>query len=97
MKNKFRLDKYALPEKYEIFIEPDLENEKFIGNETIHLEINKPTKQIKLNTIGLKITNPKLLDSNKSEYIPEIKFDEELKWLSLILIKKSEQVTFHFI
>ena len=69
MKNKFRLDKYALPEKYEIFIEPDLENEKFIGNETIHLEINKPTKQIKLNTIGLKITNPKLLDANKSEYI----------------------------
>ena len=77
MKNKFRLDKYAIPEKYEIFIEPDLENEKFIGNETIHLEINKPTKQIKLNTIGLKITNPKLLDANESEYIPEIKFDEE--------------------
>ena len=23
MKNKFRLDKYAIPEKYEIFIEPD--------------------------------------------------------------------------
>ena len=27
MKNKFRLEKYALPKKYEIFIEPDLENE----------------------------------------------------------------------
>ena len=25
MKNKFRLGKYAIPEKYEIFIEPDLE------------------------------------------------------------------------
>ena len=85
MKNKFRLDKYAIPEKYEIFIEPDLENEKFIGNETINLEINKPTKQIKLNTIGLKITNPKLFDESRSEYIPEVKFDE-----------KHEMVEFNF-
>ena len=77
MKNKFRLDNYALPEKYEIFIEPDLENEKFNGHETIQLEINKPTKQIKLNTIGLKIINPKLFDSSNFEHIPEIKFDEE--------------------
>ena len=64
MKNKFRLDKYAIPEKYEIFIEPDLENEKFIGNETIHLEIIKPTKQIKLNTIGLKIGDVVMREDN---------------------------------
>ena len=64
MNNKFRLDKNAQPEKYEIFIEPDLENEKFTGNESIHLSINKPTKQIKLNSIGLKINNVKLINSN---------------------------------
>ena len=37
MINKFRLDKNSQPEKYEIFIEPDLDNEKFTGNESIHL------------------------------------------------------------
>ena len=77
MNNKFRLDKNAQPEKYEIFIEPDLENEKFTGNESIHLSINKPTKQIKLNSIGLKINNVKLIDSNKEEVYPDIKFDDE--------------------
>ena len=77
MNNKFRLDKNAQPEKYEIFIEPDLENEKFTGNESIHLSINKPTKQIKLNSIGLKINNVKLINSNKEEVYPDIKFDDE--------------------
>ena len=77
MNNKFRLDKNAQPEKYEIFIEPDLENEKFTGNESIHLSINKPTKLIKLNSIGLKINNVKLIDSNKEEVYPDIKFDDE--------------------
>ena len=43
MINKFRLDKNSQPEKYEIFIEPDLENEKFTGNEYIKLSIEKPT------------------------------------------------------
>ena len=59
MINKFRLDKNTQPEKYEIFIEPDLDNEKFTGNESIKLSIKKPTKQIKLNSIGLKINNVK--------------------------------------
>ena len=36
MINKFRLDKNTQPEKYEIFIEPDLDNEKFTGNESSH-------------------------------------------------------------
>ena len=39
MINKFRLDKNSQPEKYEIFIEPDLDNEKFTGNESIKLSI----------------------------------------------------------
>lgn len=77
MKNKFRLEKYALPEKYEIFLEPDLENEKFSGSEFIDLSINESTNQIKLNSIGLDITNSKLLDKDGNEFIPEIKFDKE--------------------
>ncbi len=77
MKNKFRLEKYALPKKYEIFIEPDLENEKFAGNEKIQIQIKESTNQIKLNSIGLKIYKPKLIDSNNNEYIPEINFDNK--------------------
>ena len=85
MINKFRLDKNSQPEKYEIFIEPDLENEKFTGNEYIKLSIKKPTKQIKLNSIGLKINNVKLINSNKEEVYPGIKFDD-----------KHEMVEFNF-
>jgi len=77
MKNKFRLEKYAMPEKYEIFIEPDLDNEKFTGNERIHIHIKEPTQQIKLNSIGLKISNSKLIDNNNNEHIPDINFDNE--------------------
>ena len=76
MNNKFRLDKNAQPEKYEIFIEPDLENEKFTGNESIHLSINKPTKQIKLNSIGLKINNVKLIDFWGSDLFNDSHFDD---------------------
>ena len=39
MKNKYRLEKYALPEKYKNFNEPDLYNEKFNGSEIIQNQI----------------------------------------------------------
>ena len=62
MINKFRLDKNTQPEKYEIFIEPDLDNEKFTGNESIklfnsdisELRLNKFISLLSLNFINLK-------------------------------------------
>ena len=71
MINKFRLDKNSQPERYEIFIEPDLENEKFTGNEFIKLSIKKPTKQIKSAKINRKQAkiNPRPTKPTKTKHV----------------------------
>ena len=61
MENKYRLPNSILPNYYSITIEPDLNNEKFNGHETISLTIKETTNSIKLNSIGLTISKAKIL------------------------------------
>ena len=84
MNNEFRLEKSIVPSHYSIFIEPDLTNESFSGNEKISISVLEKTEFIKINSIGLVIENAKLtgnIELNSS------KIEED---------KKHETITIHF-
>src|SRR5690348_16214450 len=83
--NSVRLPEHIIPERYEIFIRPNLEKFTFEGEETISLELVKATKEIVLHTADLEIEGTKYFNG-KEEVIPsKTSFD-----------KKSETVTFNF-
>ena len=84
MNNEFRLQKSIVPSHYSIFIEPDLINESFSGNEEISISVLETTKSIKINSIGLVIGNVKLTGNIE---LNSTKIEED---------KKHETITIHF-
>lgn len=54
-KKSVRLPTHVIPERYEIFIKPDLDGFTFDGEETITLKLTKPCNEITLHSAELKI------------------------------------------
>src|SRR6185312_5152025 len=48
-----RLPESARPENYKLTFTPDLENAKFEGDETITIQVLKPTTEITLNAVDI--------------------------------------------
>jgi len=60
-----RLPKFAVPKKYDILLEPDLENEMFSGSTKISVEILEPTNKLVLNAKKLEIETISISIENK--------------------------------
>lgn len=60
--NPYRLPRTAIPERYELRLEPDLETFTFAGEETIELTIAEPTDQIVLNALEIEIDHAVVID-----------------------------------
>jgi len=90
LKGAVRLPRNAMPDTYRIFLEPDLENKQFSGEETIFLTVNSSTKDIVLNSVGLEIAETE---------IAQVTNDGHGKWIapeSTNEDKAKQQVTFRF-
>lgn len=86
-----RLDRSVIPESYRIFIEPDLENRQFSGEETIFVDVEKACDRIVLNQKELEIAEPEICrvgDSHGDWLKPEIEIDEKGDRLILKLKEK---------
>ena len=76
MKNTHRLPVHVKPDRYKIMLKPDLENFTFEGEETIYLNLEKPSKEIILHSADLEIksvewagpTTPRLRGAGKITY-----------------------------
>ena len=53
--NKHRLPNYALPERYEINLDVDLDNFKYTGIENILINVKESTSELQLNSSELLI------------------------------------------
>lgn len=80
------LPTHIKPERYEIFLKPDLKGFVFHGEETIWLNIRQPTKEITLHSKNLKIKSAGLKISN-TQYPISKKIQDA----------KSETITFKFV
>ena len=84
MKHKVRLPVHVIPERYEIFLKPDLKKFTFEGEETIFVKINKSAKQLILHSAEIEIQNVEFVHG-KSTLVGKISLDE-----------KAETATFKF-
>ncbi len=82
-----RLPRNVSPDKYRIFIEPDLENKQFSGEETIFLTVTTSTKDIVLNSVALEIAESEIIsasgDHGKSTAPERVIEDKEKQQITL--------------
>ncbi len=50
-----RLSKTVVPSHYKLSLDPDISGQKFSGEETIAVQVQQPTSEIVLNSLGLEI------------------------------------------
>ena len=50
-----RLPKTVVPSHYKLSLDPDISGQKFSGEETITVQVQQPTSEIVLNSLGLEI------------------------------------------
>jgi len=50
-----RLPRTVVPSHYTLFLDPDINGQKFSGEETITVQVQQPTSEIVLNSLGLEI------------------------------------------
>ena len=60
-----RLPLSATPERYDLYFEPNFENNEFEGTETVYLQVNEPTREITLNSLELSIYEGSIAKSEK--------------------------------
>lgn len=85
MKKSVRLSPHIKPNRYQIMLKPDLDAFKFEGNETIFLDIDKPTTEITLHSKELQILEVEM--RAKDFHMPALK---------TIYDEKAETATFQF-
>ncbi|MEK7617194.1 MAG: M1 family metallopeptidase [Patescibacteria group bacterium] len=85
MKSSVRLPVHVRPERYEIFLKPDLENFTFDGEETIYMVLDKPEEQITLHSVDLEILSCEWVHKTKEVWAGKISYN-----------KKQETATFTF-
>ena len=56
MSQNIKLPKNAIPNRYEIDLDIDLENFKYAGKETIYIEVVDDSTEIQLNSLGIDLS-----------------------------------------
>jgi puromycin-sensitive aminopeptidase len=79
----YRLPRHVVPQRYEIIIEPNLENASFAGEETVAVEVLSPTAEILLNAVELEISECFVVDSKGTKHPATIELDEAEERLRL--------------
>lgn len=64
-----RLPKYVVPKHYDITLKPDLIKFRFDGEETVNVEVRKPTSKIILNAFELSIEKVKYISSSSQDIV----------------------------
>ncbi len=87
-KNKVRLPKHVKPERYKIFIKPDLKTFKYEAEETISLELFKSDSQIVLHSKSLVIESAEYFAFGRKYKPKAIKYDTSLEQVIFSFKKK---------
>src|SRR3989338_3369543 len=98
-KKSVRLSTHIVPERYNIKLKPDLEKFTFEGEETITLQILKPTKTITLHSKELDIEVVEIMEADPdAEAVrgEQQKLSKKVFAVQISYDEKAETATFHF-
>ena len=71
------------PSRYQLWLQPDLTNFRFAGEETIEVEVMEPTSQVQLNSIEIDIQSATLSQGGDSHSASDISFDTKRETVTL--------------
>ena len=86
--NKHRLPNYALPERYEINLDVDLDNFKYTGIENILINVKESTSELQLNSSELLINKCWIEGNNGQTEKAEIIYEKEIECVTFKIPKK---------
>tara|TARA_B100001750_G_C15521586_1_gene612045 strand:- start:6234 stop:8753 length:2520 start_codon:yes stop_codon:yes gene_type:complete len=86
--NKHRLPNYALPERYEINLDVDLDNFKYTGIENILINVKESTSELQLNSSELLINKCWIEGNNGQTEKAEIIYEKEIECVTFKFPKK---------
>ena len=87
MKKNVRLPAHVKPERYEIFLKPDLIGFSFEGEETIELVLSKPTKEITLHSAEIDIQSAEWVHSGQENWAGKISYNKKAETATLAFPK----------
>ena len=79
-----KLPKEVVPTFYDLHLTPDTEKRTFSGEETVQVEVRKPTSRFVLNAKNLVLTDPKLTGPDEADPLrPTVATDDEQETCTL--------------
>ena len=92
--NAYRLSDNILPKTYDIRLAPNLDNFTFLGEESIVINVSKPTDRITVNATELEILGAQLTTGDGVAVTPEtINLDDDYETASFVFNQPIEPGT----
>ncbi len=86
--NAQRLPTTVVPTHYKLFIDPDIGQQKFTGEETINVHVQHSTREIVLNSLGLEISLAEALPGFDMSALPaQVTYDQPNEMVRLTFTK----------
>src|SRR6476620_12215525 len=86
--NAQRLPTTVVPTHYKLFIDPDIGQQKFTGEETINVHVQQATSEIVLNSLGLEISLAGALPGFDMSALPaQVTYDQPNEMVRLTFTK----------
>jgi puromycin-sensitive aminopeptidase len=83
-----RLPTTVVPTHYKLFIDPDIGQQKFTGEETINVHVQQSTSEIVLNSLGLEISLAEALPGfDMSALLAQVTYDQPNEIVRLTFTK----------
>ena len=79
----YRLPTTVVPSRYDLRLEPDLDNATFSGEETVTVEVREPVTEIVLNAAELRIESAAMEDASGAVVEGSVTLDEPAERPSL--------------
>lgn len=87
MKNSHRLSSHITPTKYKILIQPNFQDFSFTGEETIRIDVLKPTKELILHCLDINIETAICKINKDTVAVSKIRYNKKQETVAIILNK----------
>lgn len=92
---RYRLPRSAIPRRYDLVLEPDLEGASFRGSEAVELEVREALDELVLNAAELEIEPGELVtEGGTAVRVRAVRLDEEAERAHLELERRVEPGTY---
>ncbi|HZQ37648.1 MAG TPA: M1 family metallopeptidase [Dehalococcoidia bacterium] len=81
--SRYRLPDDVVPSRYDLTLRPDIPNARFSGEETVTIDVRRPTRTVTLNAKELQIQSAQATREGQPPLSAEVTLDEELERATL--------------